>query len=143
MVHDRRGVFGGPTMEDNRGCIGGLAMLGVFAWIFMTAGYSWPNAFWYGVVYHVGIDAVHTSDRPTDCDWTRAPLGSKGCSYKATVDGYNAAGQLVAGDDAPKYGNDKTGSPIVSYDSGKTWWPVSAPDLKVRTVEVRWIKVTE
>jgi hypothetical protein len=37
--------------------------------------------------------------------------------YEAAVNAYNAAGGLVGGDQAPKYGRDgKTAKPIVSYD---------------------------
>ena len=97
--------------------------------------------------YSVPFDQVHTSNKPSDCDWRRAPLGRKGCHYKATVQGFNAAGNLVAGEYAPKYGNDvRTGKPIVSSDGGKTWiWSLAdaIPDRTVKTIRVEWVKVTE
>jgi hypothetical protein len=62
------------------------------------------------------------------------------------VKAYNAAGVLVGGEDAPKYGHDtKTGRPIISYDDGKTWdWysEANVPDPKVASVKVFWLKVT-
>jgi len=72
------------------------------------------------------IDQVHTNDKPSDCDWSRAPLGNKGCSYKAVVYAYNAAGYLVAGD---------------KYVQG--WAPQATADPKVKTVRVEWTKVAE
>jgi hypothetical protein len=125
---------------------GFLIIVGLFAWFFWVP-YSWTNAVWYAVKYRVSIDQVHTDDKPSDCDWGRAPLGNKACHFKAVVTAYNAAGVVVGGDDAPKYGHDsKTGQPIVSYDDGKTWaWlPASAiPDPKIKTVTIRWAKVTD
>jgi len=97
-----------------------LVVLGVFAWVVMPD--SWTNGIWYGVQYKVPFRDVHTSNKPSDCDWTYAPLGKKGCYYKAVVGAFNAAGDLVGGDNVPQYGKDsKTGKPIISYDGGKTW----------------------
>jgi hypothetical protein len=120
-----------------------LVVLGVFAWILMP--HSWTNAVWYGVKYKIPVDQVYTSNKPSDCDWTYAPLGNKGCYYKAVVSAFNAAGDLVGGDDAPKYGKDsKTGKPIISYDDGKTWgWSYADANLHVKTVRVEWIKINE
>ena len=52
---------------------------------------SWTNAVWYAVKYSVSIDQIHTDDKPSDCDWGRAPLGNKACHFKAVVTAYNAA----------------------------------------------------
>jgi hypothetical protein len=109
----------------------------------------WTDLIVYSTVYSVSTRQVHWNDKPTDCDWGHAPLGDKGCHYKKSVTAYNAAGNVVAGDDAPTYGKDtKTGKPIISYDNGKTWtWlPEDAPtasDLQVKSVDIGWIKVTE
>jgi hypothetical protein len=74
------------------------------------------------VEYGVPFDAVQTDVRPRDCDFMMAPLGDKGCSYKAYVQAFNADAVLVAGENAPRYGSDsKTGKPIYSNDGGKTW----------------------
>ena len=61
---------------------------------------------WYSVKYGVGFDDVHTDARPNDCDFIYAPLGDKGCSYKAHVQLSNADDVLVAGDNPPIYAND-------------------------------------
>jgi hypothetical protein len=69
----------------------------------------------------------------------RAPLGDKGCSYKAHVRVFNAEGDLVAGEDAPMFGSDtKTGKPIISYDGGKTWdwYSGTVPNPKPKSVRV-------
>src|SRR4051794_40531554 len=67
---------------------------------------SWSNSLWYSVQYHVDLGNVETEAKPDDCDFSRAPLGSKGCSYKAHVQVFNADGTLVAGYGAPRYGKD-------------------------------------
>jgi hypothetical protein len=123
-----------------------LVVVGVFAWIFTPD--SWTNAIWYGAQYKVSFNEVHTPrNKPSDCDWGYAPLGRKGCYYKAVVKALNAAGDWVGGDGAPKYSKDRnTGTPIISYDDGKTWtrsYLDATPDLHVKTVRVEWIKVTE
>jgi hypothetical protein len=124
---------------------GFLFILGLIAWFFAPD--SWTNAVWYTAKYSVNINQVHTSNKPTDCDWTRAPLGNKACHFKATVTAYNAEGFPVRGDGAPKFGHDtKTGKPIVSYDNGNNWdWlpAYAGQDLTIKTVEVQWEKVTD
>ena len=122
------------SQNDGGGVI--LLYLGIFALFFVPA--SWTYPLWYAVAYQVSPAQVRTPDQPSDCDWTRAPLGRKGCSYKALVKAYNSAGQVVGGDGAPKYGHDtNTGKPIISYDEGKTWawFPAPAtPDLTINSV---------
>ena len=79
-----------------------------------------PNAIWYGVEYNVSFNKVYTSNKPPDCDWSYAPIGRKGCYYKAVVSAFNAAGELVGGDRA----------------SNKR-------DLHATSIRVEWIKVKE
>ena len=45
----------------------------------------WDSSF--VVSYRTGVDLnkVVRLAKPKDCDWTFAPLGDKGCSYKATI----------------------------------------------------------
>ena len=128
------------AQSDESGC--GLVILAAVGfYIFAPA--SWTNAVWYGVEYKVSPGDVHTDDKPKDCDFMHAPLGDKGCSYKAYVKAYNVGGVLVGGEGAPKYGHDtKTGRPIISYDGGKTWdwYPADFPDPKVASVQVFWRK---
>ena len=123
-----------------------LAIICVIVWTLLPD--SWTDKTKYSMEYSISSDQVQRSDRPTDCDWDHAPLGGKGCHYKKTVSAYNSKGELVAGDDAPIYGNDgSTGRPIVSYDNRKTWqWlreGQSLPDLGVKEVEIVWSKVEE
>jgi hypothetical protein len=104
---------------------------------------NWTDSLWYSVRYSVKFSDVQT-DRPKDCDFMRAPLGDKGCSYTAHVQVFNADGELVAGENAPKYGSDtKTAKPIISYDGGKNWgWYSGAtvPNPKPNSVKVSWVK---
>ena len=134
-------------MSENSGSGGWVFWLvgaGVVTWIYWAGGI---NQVWYSLQYSVGADKVHVDAKPKDCDFMHAPIGDKGCSYKASVTAYNATGELVGGDDAPKYGHDtKTGKPIISRDNGKTWdWYSGAdvPNSKVDSVIVTWLKVTD
>lgn len=128
--------------DDGCGC---LVLLAVAVGGFLAfSNYGWSNALWYSVQYGVGFDDVQTDAKPKDCDFIHAPLGDKGCSYKAHVRVYNADGVLVAGENAPKYGSDtKTAKPIISYDGGKTWdWYSggAVPNPKPNSVRVFWVK---
>ena len=120
-----------------------LAALGFFVWIVLPD--SWTDKIKYSVEYSVDASQVHRSDRPTDCDFMRAPLGNKDCHYKKTVTAYNAAGYPVAGDDAPKYAKNAYGNTIISYDEGKTWTVSDTPnlDLRIKTVEIGWTRVND
>jgi hypothetical protein len=104
---------------------------------------NWEDSLWYSIRYGVNFSDVQT-DRPKDCDFMRAPLGDKGCSYKAHVQVFDAEGVLVAGENAPIYGSDtKTAKPIVSYDGGKNWDSYSGatvPNPKPISVRVSWVK---
>ena len=140
----RLGGHGVAQSDDSLGCLGLLALaVGTF---FAFSNYGWSNSLWYSVQYHVGFGDVHTDAKPSDCDFIHAPLGDKGCSYKAHVRVYNAEGALVAGENAPnapQFGSDtKTGKPIISYDGGKNWdwYSGDAPNWKPKSVMVYWVK---
>lgn len=107
---------------------------------------AWLAGPFYAFLY--GVSEVHVDARPKDCDFMQAPLGSKGCHYKMVVTAYNATGDQVGGDDAPRYNRDtQTGKPIISWDHRKTWqWMPSAtdvPDPKIKSVYVSFIKITD
>lgn len=129
--------------DDSFGCLVFLVIGGAVL-VFSSSSYSWSNAVWYSVEYGVSFNDVQTDAKPSDCDFLHAPLGDKGCTYKAHVKVFNADGVLVAGEDAPVYGSDtKTGKPIISYDGGKTWnWYDGAtiPNPKAKSVRVFWTK---
>ncbi len=75
--------------------------------------------------YGVPTEKVVIGEMPHDCDFWRAPLGGKGCSYtRETVEvktGVNAAGQHV-----------------VTYDDGKTWTLIEDPSQVQTGVFVMW-----
>lgn len=106
-------------MSDKRDSwIGFLVVAGIGAYVYWAGGIK---TVWYAATYGVPTDTIHVAAQPSDCDFMHAPLGQKGCRYESTVTAYNAAGEVVGGDDAPKYGHDtKTGKPIISWDNGKT-----------------------
>ena len=130
--------------QSDDGC-GSIFLLFLVAGGFLAfSNYGWSNSLWYSVQYGVGFGDVQTDAKPDDCDFIRAPLGAKGCSYKAHVRVFNADGVAVAGENAPKYGSDtKTAKPIISYDGGKSWdWYIGAtvPSPKPTSVRVFWVK---
>jgi len=104
------------------------------------------NATWYMVEYQVSPDKIHVDAKPKDCNFWRAPLGDQECHYEASATAYNATGQVVGGDDAPKYAHSTTGKPIISWDKGKTWvlfTGADIPDQKINPVVVTWSKVKD
>jgi len=96
-------------------------------------------------MYQINTEQFHRDPKPTDCDFMRAPLGDKGCRYKKMVTAYNAAGEPIGGDNAPKYSTNESNHAIVSFDDGKTWRLLAGSrlDSKVNRVDVYWIKTTE
>jgi hypothetical protein len=128
--------------ENNLGCWVPITLAAI-VWFFLPASWFWH--LWYSVEYSVATDQVDWKAKPSDCDWGRAPLGEKGCHYEKTVTAFNAAGDVVGGEDAPTYGTDaQTGKPTISYDKGKTWaWAHTAPDLTVKRVQIGWVKMTD
>jgi hypothetical protein len=82
---------------------------------------SWTDPLLYETEYQIAKNQVHWHYRPTDCDFMHAPVGNNGCSYKKIVTAYNAAGEAVEGDNAPKYATNTHGDITVSHDDGKTW----------------------
>jgi hypothetical protein len=97
----------------------------------------WVNKFRYAVWYSVDCSQVKQSEDkpPHDCDFLKAPVGSKGCHYDKTV----TYEHIIASHDT------NTNRSIVSYDEGKTWswndgeYAVSAS----KTVYIGWQKIEE
>jgi hypothetical protein len=129
--------------NDKGNWIGFLVIAAIAAYVYWAGG---VKTVWYAMVYKVSIANVHVDPQPGDCDFMHAPLGEKGCHYESLVSAYIGNGQMVGGDDAPKYAHDaKTGSPIISWDNGKTWevFGGDIPNQKVESVTVVWHKVTD
>ena len=126
----------------------GLLTFAALIWcIVLAVDNSTVKTVWYAAEYQISTGKIHVDAKPQDCNFMHAPLGNKDCHYESVVTAYNAAGELVGGDDAPKYSHDiKTGKPIVSWDGGKSWvWFPGAeiPDQKVNAVCVSWTKKTD
>jgi hypothetical protein len=108
-------------MDAVWGWVFGLVIWGgLIVWVFVLSDSS-KNAIWYGATYRVSTDKVHTfGNKPHDCDWVRAPIGDKGCHYEADVRAYDAAGEIVGGNDVPpRYGKD--GKPV-KPSRLEVWW---------------------
>jgi len=80
--------------------------------------------------YGVPSDHIVVLDEPHDCDFFKAPIGSKGCHFEKSVA-------------VTKIGNDiQTGRPTVSHDNGKTWeWDDFNTTRSVPSVWVSYTKV--
>jgi hypothetical protein len=132
-------------LKSSLGCLTTLAILAWILWILLPA--SWTAPLLYSVIYETQTSKVHYVEKPKDCEFMHAPLGDKSCHYKKVVYAYNLEGELIGGDDAPKFSEDKnTNKPIVSFDNGKTWtfWlEGKGPDRRVERVDVDWTRVSE
>jgi len=49
------------------------------AWVLLSD--AWYRKIRYSMQYEVDYDHVFVNDEPTDCNFMRAPLGTKGCHY--------------------------------------------------------------
>jgi len=94
---------------------------------------SWADAIWNGkpmlsARYDVPVAQIRIEEEPHDCDFLRAPLGVKGCSYTRETSVVKT-GVVNA-----------TGQHIVTYDNGKTWSPIDDPSQIQTGVFVMWKK---
>jgi hypothetical protein len=48
----------------------------------------WTDRLWYSGRYGSNWENTIIERRPVDCDWGHAPLGSKGCHYVKSVNGF-------------------------------------------------------
>jgi hypothetical protein len=64
--------FTRKTNNDDGWLLIGLYVIGFGLFVWWALPYSWTNALWYGLKYKVALSQVHTSDKPSDCDWGRA-----------------------------------------------------------------------
>lgn len=55
----------------------------VFLWFVLPDSIKYPVV--YSFFYQTSMHNVQIEKMPSDCDWSRAPLGDKGCSYKREV----------------------------------------------------------
>jgi len=95
----------------------------------------WHSKWRYAVWYSIDPDKVLVEKEPHNCDFLAAPLGAKSCEYEREVS-------------TIEWGLSTAGSPIVSYDEGKSWTPFTPESTdnvpKVPTVEkvvISWKKV--
>jgi hypothetical protein len=101
---------------------------GLFVYLLIS---SWAGAIWnskpvMSARYGVPTAQITIDEEPHDCDFLRAPLGVKGCSYVREVT-------------AIKTGTNAAGEHFASYDNGKTWSPDPAQQAKIG-VTVWWRK---
>jgi hypothetical protein len=88
----------------------------------------WESKFRYAMYYDVPSEHITLLKKPHDCEFLKAPIGSKECHFDKNVE-------------VTKVGKDtKTGRPVVSHNSGKTWdWDDSTD---IRSVPSVWVSYT-
>lgn len=138
----------GLALKDNSGCFQIVLAIAIATALIYVGIYAIGGSqSWYSILYRVPASKVQIKTRPKDCDFMHAPMGDKGCHYVARVYVYNADGNLIAGDEAPRYSYDnKTRKPIISWDKGQTWdWTSGSdiPDQNADSVIVSWSKVND
>jgi hypothetical protein len=108
------------------------------SWIWALVAYFaisvWVPDIWhrkarYAFEYGVGADQIIKQNKPHDCDWFAAPLGSKFCHYDIKV------GEISRQ-------NAETGRTEFSYDEGKTW-AYGSMNYPRPLVYVGWNKVDD
>lgn len=116
-----------------------------------TAVDTWYSKTRFVLMYGVDYDQVTIDKKPHDCDFFKAPLGSKECHYERNVQrvivGTNRwNGQAVSNDDGKtweQHAKNELGNPIVSEDSGRTWTVEQNPGVVKPSVNVFWSKVED
>ena len=103
-------------------------VIAVLLWLVIR---GWAENMWnsravLALRYTVSTDQITTDEEPHDCDFLRAPLGDKGCSYAREIT-------------VIKTGTNAAGEHFVTYDNGKTWTPDPQQQAK-SSVMVWWKK---
>jgi hypothetical protein len=62
-----------------KGWIWGSVFIAIALWFY------WVGPSVYSIKYAVSADKIYVDPQPTDCDFWRAPLGTKGCHYQRAV----------------------------------------------------------
>ena len=65
--------------------LGGLALVALLIYVMIAAPWM-TDEDRYALAYGTNTAHVHADKKPTDCDWTKAPIGSKGCHYEKHVE---------------------------------------------------------
>jgi hypothetical protein len=120
-----------------------MALFAVAIWFILPA--RMTGVWRYSHRFDVPSSQVRWNPKPSDCDYLRSPMGDKACHFKISVEGYNAVGQIVGGEEAPLYQKDPgTGKSNISFDDGRTWYPVGRDtDLTVTHVVINWVRVND
>jgi hypothetical protein len=87
--------------------------VGLLVWVAIIAaviywGDIWNSKWRYSLFRTADLNRITILKEPHDCDFMRAPIGSKGCHCEKSVT-------------VTKWATSTKGSPIVSYDDGKNW----------------------
>ena len=118
------------TSESWGSIIGGLIVLFFFGWLIVA--YVFPDNWQikYAILYLAPYTQVQIVDRPTSCDFLRAPIGQKACHVE----------KVVA---TVRWRKSEDGKSMVSYDEGQSW-SVGTPQPNVQPpttfVYVSWTK---
>lgn len=97
----------------------------IYSIIITFVGNIWNSKTILSARYDVATDQITIDAEPHDCDFLRAPLGVKGCSYTRQIE-------------VIKTGTNAAGEHFVTYDDGKTWSP--DPEKNAKSAVVVWWK---
>lgn len=126
----------------------------LIAWA-LIAGFPdmWHSKLRYSIQYGADYSQVTKEDKPHDCDWMKAPLGAKFCSYDIQVSTVQVkpnrwGGQSISYDEGKTWSQTAKsveGYPIVSNDDGKTWTTAGeyARSETKPQVNVSWEKIAD
>ncbi|HKD85924.1 MAG TPA: hypothetical protein VKB58_14320 [Terriglobales bacterium] len=65
--------------------LGGLALVALLVYVMVAAPWM-SDEDRYALAYGTNTAHVHADEKPSDCDWTKAPMGSKSCHYEKHVE---------------------------------------------------------
>ena len=65
--------------------LAGLFLVGGLVYVMVAAPWM-SDEDRYALAYGTNTAHVHADKKPSDCDWTRDPMGNKGCHYEKHVE---------------------------------------------------------
>jgi hypothetical protein len=109
------------------------AVVGIFvlAGVWTIFDDIWHSKWRYALSNNAETDKVIVDNVPHDCAFIAAPLGEKYCHYDRVVS-------------VVRWATSQLGSPIISYDDGKTWsqFTPDPSDVVPKTSTVQMVRIS-
>ncbi|MFI5111419.1 MAG: hypothetical protein ACHP9S_01230 [Terriglobales bacterium] len=90
MLGELRGINAHLKSRDVSGLIWAVVVVFLIASWDGSWADRWTDKLWYSFKYDANFKNVTVGSGPADCDFLRAPVGGKGCSYKKGTDVFGA-----------------------------------------------------